>query len=210
MISESPRVLPANFVLAGISGSGKSTVGRHLAILLGFGFLDLDTLIEKMSGKTVTQIFDSEGETGFRTWEVRALEMASRVKSHVLALGGGALQDPYCLGLAKSVGPLIWLKPSADEVARRLYMRVEELEKRPLFKDLVNVVDKEARKKSIRERIEAMTDSRSEMYQHADIVLDGGFVTPETSACQLREILASMELIDLRLHSVSNRQVVMR
>lgn len=186
-----------NVVIVGISGSGKSTVGKHLATLLGLGFLDLDQLIEKLAGKSIPRLF-AEGEGVFREWEVKALESIGGIKSHVVALGGGALQDDRCLAMAKKLGPLIWLKPSADEVARRLYMKVNELEKRPLFKDLVEVGDKDERRQMIRSRIAEMTGQRSVMYQAADYVLDGGFVTPETSACQLKDVLISEGFPDVR------------
>ncbi len=187
---------PRNFVLAGISGSGKSTVGRHLAVILGFGFLDLDHLIEQIAAKSIVQIFNESGEDGFRALERKALEMATRVKSHVVALGGGALQGSENIELAKHIGPIVWLKPSVDEIARRLVMQVQELERRPLLRDLVKIEKRDERLAALKERISAMTDSRSEGFKSADIVLDGGFVTPETSACQLKEILISMNYIN--------------
>lgn len=189
--SPSSRLKDAlNVVVVGISGSGKSTVGKHLSVLLGMGFLDLDLLTEKMARKSIPQLFE-QGESVFREWELKALEAIGSIKSHVVALGAGSLQDERCLLLAKNLGPLIWLKPSADEVARRLYMKVNELEKRPLFKDLIQIADKDQRREMIRTRIEEMTGQRSKMYHAADYVLDGGFVTPETSACQLKDILTS-------------------
>lgn len=195
--SSSTRLSEAlNVVIVGISGSGKSTVGRHLSVLLGMGFLDLDQLIETISRKTIPQIF-VEGEAVFREWELKALESIGSIRSHVVALGGGTLQDDRSLAIAKKLGPLVWLKPSAEEVARRLYMKVAELEKRPMFKDLVQVADKETRRDMIRARIAEMTGTRSAMYQAADYVLDGGFVTPETSACQLKDILVSEGLRDI-------------
>lgn len=193
-----PRIenLRCNIVLVGITGSGKSTVGRHLAVLLGMGFLDLDHLIEKIAGRKITDIFAQDGENAFRALELRALEMIQNIRSHVVALGGGTLQDEHCLSLTQKIGPIVWLKPSADEVARRLYMRVQELEKRPLFKDLVGIEDRELRRKAIFDRVTEMNSVRSSMYRAADVVLDGGYVTPETSACQLKEILLSMNLMD--------------
>lgn len=195
---ESPAVqsdLSRNIVLVGISGSGKSTVGRHLAILLGFGFLDLDVIVERTAGRSIGRIFQDEGEAVFRAREVKALESVANIKSHVVALGGGTLGNEDALKAARNIGPLVWLKPSPDEVARRLYMRPDELNKRPLLKQFAAIEDKEERRKAIRESIEAMNSGRSLMYQTADIVLDGGFVTPETSACQLKDILSSMGLV---------------
>lgn len=190
-----PPDVSKNIVLAGITGSGKSTVGRHLAVLLGFGFLDLDQIIEKSVGKSIARIFADEQETGFRAREAVALERLANIRSHVVALGGGTLQDETSLANARKLGPIVWLKPSADEVARRLYMKVDELLKRPMFKEFSTIENKDERRAAIRERIIELTDARSAIYQAADIVLDGGYVTPETSACQLKDILATMGLV---------------
>ncbi len=182
----------ANVIVVGLPGSGKSTVGRHLAVILGLGFIDLDIFIEESVGKSVEAIWKDDGEESFRQAERAALEKISGIQSHVIALGGGALQDQFCVDLVRSLGPIVWLRPSPDEVARRLYMKVSELEKRPMFSDMVGIEDKDERRQKIKERVAGLSDRRSAMYQHADIVLDGGYVTPETSACQLKEIMTSM------------------
>lgn len=184
-----------NIVLVGISGSGKSTVGKHLSMLLGFGHLDLDTFIERSSGKSITRIFSDEGEEGFRSREASALDKITHIRAHVVSLGAGALQNEISLATARKIGPIVWLKPSAEEVARRLVMKPDELKKRPFFSEFAAIEPRDQRQKLIRERIAQMTDARSSMYQQADIVLDGGFVTPETSACQLKDILSSMGLV---------------
>lgn len=181
-----------NIILSGVSGSGKSTVGRHLAIILGFGFIDLDAFIEKRIGLSIDAIWNSRGEEAFRVIEAQALQEIRNIRGHVVALGGGALQVPDNVQIAKSLGPVIWLKPSSQEIARRFVMKVDELEKRPLLKEFVKYENKDERLTAIHNKIAAMTDQRSASFQIADVVLDGGFVTPETSACQLKDILDSM------------------
>ena len=81
-------------VLIGPPGSGKTTVGRLVAVLLGAEFLDTDDVVEQMAGKPVSDIFISDGEPVFRRLERAAV--ASSLASHpgVLALGGGAVMDP--------------------------------------------------------------------------------------------------------------------
>ena len=98
-----------NLILVGYRGSGKSTIGPLVAERLGWKFIDLDELIVKRAGRTVKQIFDSEGEPGFRRLEREALESLRKAKGQVIALGGGAVVDPDIRVLVKRIGRVIWL-----------------------------------------------------------------------------------------------------
>lgn len=84
-----PRV-----VLTGPPGSGKTTVGRALAALLGVSLHDTDQAIEAWQGRSISDIFLDDGEQRFR--ELERAETASSLTSHtgVLSLGGGAVMDP--------------------------------------------------------------------------------------------------------------------
>jgi shikimate kinase len=82
--------LPARVALIGFMGSGKSTVGRLLAARLGYAFLDLDDWIRRKSGRSVRQIFETEGEEAFRALEAAALREVGARRRLVLAAGGGA------------------------------------------------------------------------------------------------------------------------
>jgi shikimate kinase len=77
-------------VLTGFMGAGKTTVGRLLAVRLGWDFLDLDASIESRTGLTVPSIFAAHGEAHFRKLESQALASALGRVNIVLALGGGA------------------------------------------------------------------------------------------------------------------------
>jgi len=81
-------------VLTGPPGSGKTTVGRALAAMLGVAFRDTDQAIEVEQGQSISDIFLDQGEPRFRKLE-RAV-VASSLASHtgVLSLGGGAVMDP--------------------------------------------------------------------------------------------------------------------
>ena len=79
--------------LTGCMGSGKSTVGRALADMLGCRFIDLDEAIVKKAGKTIPEIFSSEGEAGFRRIELKTLkavlpESGTVVRASVDTLAG--------------------------------------------------------------------------------------------------------------------------
>lgn len=186
--AESPNRY-GNLVLTGVSASGKSTIGRQLAKLIGLGFVDLDELIERSSGKTISEIFSGEGEAAFREMERRMLESLQGVRSHVIAVGGGALTTAEALKIARKIGPIVWLQSSPAEIARRLYKRVSEMEKRPLFRDLLGEENHEFRKDKIRARVQKMMDERRQWLESSDYVLDGSFVTPEMAAQHLKDIL---------------------
>ena len=80
-----------NIYLVGPMGAGKTTVGRHLAELLGREFLDSDHEIERKTGATIPWIFEKEGETGFRTRETIVIDELTARPHLVLATGGGAV-----------------------------------------------------------------------------------------------------------------------
>jgi shikimate kinase len=81
-------------ILIGPPGAGKTTVGPLLADLLGTGFLDTDTLVERMAGKPVSDIFITDGEATFRELERAAVREGVTGHPGILALGGGAVMDP--------------------------------------------------------------------------------------------------------------------
>ncbi|HWI59672.1 MAG TPA: shikimate kinase, partial [Bacillota bacterium] len=78
-----------NLALIGFMGTGKSSVGRLLAQQLHFTFLDTDHVIEERAGKSVSDIFQQDGEPVFREWERKIVaELAQRDKT-IIATGGG-------------------------------------------------------------------------------------------------------------------------
>jgi shikimate kinase len=84
--------LPATLqriVLTGFMGAGKTSVGRILADLLGWSFLDLDTHLETRAGSTIAALFETHGEAHFRRLESSALANALSRPHTILALGGG-------------------------------------------------------------------------------------------------------------------------
>ena len=77
-----------NVYLIGMMGSGKTTVGKLLAEKLHYRFLDTDSIIEKVSQKTINQIFAEEGEASFRQLESDVLKEVSAYIRTVIATGG--------------------------------------------------------------------------------------------------------------------------
>jgi shikimate kinase len=110
---------PAETVsLAGMMGSGKSTVARELARLLGRRFVDTDVEVERRARRPVAAIFAERGEAAFRALEREVVRgLAGPL---VVALGGGAFCDPGNAEHLLHVGRVIFLDVSAREASRRL------------------------------------------------------------------------------------------
>lgn len=105
-------------------GSGKSTVGRRLADHVDATFVDLDTRIEFVFGRSISSLFE-DGEEDFRRCERAALESlaaepAFRARPVVVATGGGVVIDRANLGTMRAAGVTVFIDVPAQELARRL------------------------------------------------------------------------------------------
>ena len=90
-----------NIILGGFMATGKSSVGRRLAIVLGYDFLDLDTLIAAEEGMPISQLFTMRGEETFRALETRMVERVAGRTGCVVATGGGTIVNPRNLATLK-------------------------------------------------------------------------------------------------------------
>jgi 3-dehydroquinate synthase len=107
-------------VLTGFMGTGKTTVGRLLAEMLGQPFFDLDAEVEKHAGKSVSDFFVHQGEGAFREWESRVLGVLLKNGHGVIATGGGTLLSEKNRARIFSQGTPILLKASTEALVRRL------------------------------------------------------------------------------------------
>jgi shikimate kinase len=121
---------PQRIALVGLSGTGKSSVGRLLAEGLGWALLDVDTLIEQLAGRRIPQIFADEGEPGFRDREAEALRQALSEPGRVIATGGGAVLRLENRRLLRDEALVVWLDAPTEALIARLRAHDEE---RPLL-----------------------------------------------------------------------------
>jgi shikimate kinase len=106
--------------LVGMPGSGKSTVGAELAGRLGVPFVDLDVEIERREGRSITEIFEAEGEAGFRALEAKELLGASTHDPAVIACGGGVVLEPANRITLRNTGTCVFLDVPLDVLASRV------------------------------------------------------------------------------------------
>jgi shikimate kinase len=114
-----PPATDTNLYLVGFMGTGKTSVGRAVAMRLGFRFLDSDHEIERQQGRTVTQIFADEGEAAFRALEREFIERGHPPAQQVVACGGGLVVPPGMAELLKTKGVVICLHASPETIHRR-------------------------------------------------------------------------------------------
>ncbi|HET7603589.1 MAG TPA: shikimate kinase [Gemmatimonadales bacterium] len=124
-------------VLVGLPGSGKSTVGRLAAGLLGAPFLDLDDEIERVAGQSVREIFEVRGEAGFRELERGAMRRALCAEPAIVAPGGGWAAQPGAMEEARELAFIMYLSVPAEVAAARCAMDGQEstVNRRPLTVD---------------------------------------------------------------------------
>lgn len=115
--------------LVGMPGSGKSTVGRHLARRLGLPFFDSDQCIEQRLGCSIREFFAREGEGAFRDVEERVLAELAQGPDAVVATGGGAVLREANRTRLHEGGKVIYLRSTPEE----LYRRVRHDTQRPLL-----------------------------------------------------------------------------
>jgi shikimate kinase len=120
-----------NIALIGFMGSGKSSVGRMLAAQLKFEFMDTDDLIERRAGRTITEIFDRDGEARFRQFERELVEQMVSWRRKVISTGGGlgASQENLISLKHHSLVVCLWASPE------QIWRRVSRQSHRPLLHD---------------------------------------------------------------------------
>lgn len=139
--------------LVGMMGSGKSTLGRHVATALGYRFLDTDTLIEKAAGQSINQIFAEAGETQFRQLETQVLGQVASYKKMVVATGGGIVVERQNWNFLH-YGVTVWLDASVDV----LYSRLKHDRDRPLLKT-----------DNPQKTLQTLLNQRKHLYDQADV-----------------------------------------
>lgn len=145
-----------NLYLVGMMGAGKTTIGRKLANRLGYRFIDTDALIEQSTGQKVSQLFEKEGEAGFRALETQVLSQVSTFTEIVVATGGGIVTQPMNWSYLHH-GVVLWL----DVPVSVLVSRLSGDSTRPLLQGDQSV--------ELSDKLEKLLVARGSLYAQADI-----------------------------------------
>ena len=147
--------------IVGFMGSGKTTTGKHLAAALHWSFIDLDSEIELITGKTINEIFSDSGEEFFREVESKTLRNLDIQRDTVISVGGGAPCFFNNMDFMNQSGIVIYLRMTPQQLISRLSGESGE---RPLIKDIA--------KNKLLTYISDKLSQREEYYNRALLITD--------------------------------------
>ena len=177
-----------NLFLYGPPAVGKSVVGKELAAKLNRKFFDSDSLIEARAGKSIAQIFESQGEEEFRRIEAEVCAELARHGDAVIALGGGALVNEQTRATLQQNGIVFCLRADVDLLVARVG-QAANLSNRPLLAG-----------ENPREKLEALLAKRQALYDSFPLQID---TTTKTVSDVAQEILAQLETKTLSLKTTA-------
>jgi shikimate kinase len=149
--------LGKNIVLIGFMGTGKTAVGKRLAALLNREFFDSDNEVEKVTGMTISQLFNKYGEVRFRSEEKLVIRRLAEKENCIIATGGGVILDEENIKLLANNSVMICLTARPEIIMER----VKKRNTRPLLK-----------KGDLYTTIVQLMKEREELYQCADYCVD--------------------------------------
>jgi shikimate kinase len=168
-----------NIVLIGYRGSGKSSIGKRLASNLWMDFVDTDALIVERAEKTIREIFEAEGEEGFRRRETAVIREVTGRDNHVIAVGGGAVLAPENVQAMKANGKVVWLRAPAETLHKRIQADAETNASRPNLTAAGGV-----------DEVKQLLEVRTPLYEAAaDLTLDVTFLEIDAAAARLVTLL---------------------
>jgi XRE family aerobic/anaerobic benzoate catabolism transcriptional regulator len=166
--------------LIGLRGGGKSTLGKMLAREVDIPFIELDHEVERLSGTTLSEMFEMFGQETFRRTERLALERVLQEHDRfVLATGGGIVAEPGTFELLMSSCFTVWVKATPDDHMQRVMAQGDlrpMADNRHAMDDLVSILK-----------------SREPLYARADLTLVTGGKSPERSLAELLSLFPSAE-----------------
>lgn len=171
------RLEGLSLFLIGMMGAGKTTVGQILATRLNYRFFDTDAVIEQATGRSISNIFATDGEAAFRQVESQVLAELSTYTKLVIATGGGIVLQQMNWSYLRH-GLMIWL----DVPVEQLYDRLKTDTSRPLLQQ-----------ENPQHILQTLLDQRHALYAQADLhIRIGKTETPEQISDRILQEIPSV------------------
>jgi shikimate kinase len=164
-----------NLFLIGYRCTGKTTIGKSIAMTIAWSFVDSDILVIKECGKSIKDIVDTEGWEAFRRRERSTLKQICTKKRQVVATGGGVVLDADNVEAMRTSGMVIWLGATAETIQKRMLQDENTRALRPALTD-----------KGRMEEIEDMLLKRNPYYESAS---DFSIHTDDVPVNEITEII---------------------
>ena len=159
-------------ILTGYRATGKSSIGKILADMLGFGFIDTDETIEKRQGETITEMVGRGGWDLFRRKEENLLLELVRSRNKVIASGGGSVMHERAWSKLRQDALVVWLTADIKTICRRLAADDDTEDQRPPLTEMGTM-----------DEIAMVLSQRQPLYEKSsDLTIDTNDKTPEEVA----------------------------
>ena len=165
-----------NIVLVGFMGTGKTSIGKRLATQLRMRYVDTDDIIERDSGRRISDIFSEDGEETFRELESEAVRKASQLDNYIISTGGGVVLKETNMAELRRNGIIFCLTATPEEI----YRRVRHQSHRPLLPTPDPLT-----------KIKSMLEERHPYYVKADYMV-------ETTQRSFGEVMAYIKRVFLK------------
>lgn len=163
-----------NIVLTGLSGSGKTTIGKLLQKYFpDFELVDTDEIIVKKENRSINDIFATDGEEFFRNLETQTAKDFSEKNNFIISTGGGIVLREKNLEYLKKNGLIFYLKTTPETLSKRLKGKTD----RPLLNN-----------SDMLEKLKSMLEKRSEFYEKADIIIETDKMSAQDTAKEITRI----------------------
>ena len=150
-----------HIILIGMSGAGKTTIGKQLSMRLHRSFIDTDHRIEDQYNKSISDVFKSEGEAEFRRYESILTDELEGREPSVISVGGGLPCHHQNMTQLLKMGTVIYLQVSVKELCRRLTL---DQNTRPMYNDVSE--------NQIVSQTRDLFKKRHSTYMKSDVVID--------------------------------------
>ncbi len=170
----------SNLVLIGMTGSGKSTIGKELSKRLRLSYIDMDDYIEDQSGSTIPELF-KKGESVFRNLETEACKDLSTKENCVISTGGGAVVETDNHEWLKKAGLIIWIDRPIEKIAETIVTGHRPLlkggtdalyelsvKREPVYRQLADIVVRNDR--SLEKTIDSLIEQLPQKYKKGAVL----------------------------------------